>query len=663
MALAQWRARLGRRGVGHSDGPGIRRGVRCRRGAATRRGNVGPVPARRRPVAARGCARRRHARAGVGCGAGAGARLSRRQIRPLSQRRLGRILGEHRGRAAERARGFADRALGTAGGDLRGRRRCRVVEPRRCQELAAALRGSCCRGHRSGRFRSVQPRPPVGRGGGTVVAQRSSRRALARCRQTDPGRARDGARGRGLGRCRLDRDRPGRGPEPQCRRGMGTAERGSPCALGRRRADAQPARSLGRLCWLRAGAVRGPAAASTADRERLWAHRSGCRCRRLRAPHSCRTERVRGGPTSGPHASPAGLEWGPLGRRVGGPAMSQATRLQFLPQWSWRAWLGLAITVILIIGVALFPWPTGPVKAVGFEEFKPPDRGDIPVAIAIARDGTVWFTLESADSIGRLRNGKIERIPKGAESIEPLGLAVSGDGSAWYTEATKQRIARVSPDGAIAFFGLATPIARLGRLAVAPDGAVWFAESTVASVTRLHDGRFTRHVVGTLAARIPPDAWPFGIAVAPDGAVWATLPNANKLLRIAPDGTGTAFDVPTRQSGLGDIAVAPDGTVYFLEITANKIGRLAGERFEEFVVPMASAGLTALAVAPDGAAWFTELRSHRLGRLNRGRISEFELPRPDARPVGIAVDAANNVWYADLSGWLGRLDASRARVR
>ena len=343
--------------------------------------------------------------------------------------------------------------------------------------------------------------------------------------------------------------------------------------------------------------------------------------------------------------------------------MSQATRLQFLPQWSWRAWFGLAITVILIIGVALFPWPTGPVKAVGFEEFKLPDRGDIPVAIATARDGTVWFTLESSDAIGRLRNGKIERIPKGAESIEPLGLAVSGDGSAWYTEATKQRIARVSPDGAIAFFGLATPIARLGRLAVAPDGAVWFAESTVASVTRLHDGRFTRHIVGTLAARIPPDAWPFGIAVAPDGAVWATLPNANKLLRIAPDGRGTAFDVPTRQSGLGDIAVAPDGTVYFLEVTANKIGRLAGERFEEFVVPMASAGLTALAVAPDGAAWFTELRSHRLGRLHGGRITEFDLPRPDARPVGITVDAGNNVWYADLSGWLGRLEAGRARVR
>jgi streptogramin lyase len=42
-------------------------------------------------------------------------------------------------------------------------------------------------------------------------------------------------------------------------------------------------------------------------------------------------------------------------------------------------------------------------------------------------------------------------------------------------------------------------------------------------------------------------------------------------------------------------------------------------------------------------------------------ITEFALPRPDARPFGIAVDASNNVWYTDLSGWIGRLAAERAR--
>ena len=321
----------------------------------------------------------------------------------------------------------------------------------------------------------------------------------------------------------------------------------------------------------------------------------------------------------------------------------------------------VAIVVAVVGGALVLAFLIGKPNRGGFQEIRLPNRTDIPVAIAAAPDGSVWFTLESSDSIGRLRNGQVERIPKGAQSIEPLGLAVDLQGRAWYTEAPKQSISRASPDGAIASFALSTPVARLGRLSVGPDGTVWFAEPTVMSVTRLREGRFTRHVMGTLGAKVPADAPPFGVAIAPDGAVWATLPSSDQLLRIAPDGSTTAFDVPTRRSGLGDIAVAADGSVYFVEMTANKIGRLSAGRFAEFAVATPAAGLISLAVAPDGAVWFTQLRAHRLGRLLRGKLADFELPRADARPFGVAVDGANNVWYSDLSGWLGRLDASRAR--
>jgi virginiamycin B lyase len=342
-------------------------------------------------------------------------------------------------------------------------------------------------------------------------------------------------------------------------------------------------------------------------------------------------------------------------------AMSQATGLGLSRRWSWRRWLGLALATAVVSSLALFAWRIGPWSSWGCEEFRLP-KADIPVAIAVAHDGTVWFTLESSDTLGLLREGRIEMIPKGAESVEPLGLAVDAGGRAWYTEAPKQRISRASTDGTIASFGLSTPVARLGRLAVGPEGGVWFAEPSVGSITHFKDERFTRHVVGELPT-IPVDAAPFGVAVAPDGTVWATLQHADKLLRIGPDGKTTTFDVPTPRSGLGDIAVDDRGTVWFIEMGANKIGRFADGRFEEFTVPTPSAGLTALAVAPDGAAWFTELRAHRLGRLHGGVISEFALPRRDARPFGISVDAANNVWYTDLSGWVGRLNAARARVR
>jgi virginiamycin B lyase len=319
---------------------------------------------------------------------------------------------------------------------------------------------------------------------------------------------------------------------------------------------------------------------------------------------------------------------------------------------------GAAILIAAIVVVAILAALDASPGRAGFDELRL-DPGESPVAIAAGPSGELWFTVESAPFIARLHAGRVQRLPKGAESVEPLGLAVDANGDAWFTEAARRRIVRISPAGGVASFDLATPVARLARLAVAPGGAVWFAEPTLVSVTRLHQGVMTRHVLA--AGDGAADATPFGVAAAPDGTVWTTLPSANRIVRVTPDGQAAAFDVPTPASGLGDVAVAADGTVYFLEMAANKVGRLADGRFSEFPIPTAGAAPTALAVAPDGAVWFTELRGRRIGRLRDERIVEYELPRADARPFAVAVDADNNVWYADLGGWVGRLPAERAR--
>ena len=129
-----------------------------------------------------------------------------------------------------------------------------------------------------------------------------------------------------------------------------------------------------------------------------------------------------------------------------------------------------------------------------------------------ASDGSIWFTIDHADAIGRVRNGRIERLPTSNSNIEPLGLAVAADGSAWYTDLAARAIARVSSGGDIARFVLDTPITRLGRLAIAPDGAAWFADLTGYGVTRLKDGVFTRHQINSARGG------PYGIAVTADGA-------------------------------------------------------------------------------------------------------------------------------------------------
>jgi virginiamycin B lyase len=321
----------------------------------------------------------------------------------------------------------------------------------------------------------------------------------------------------------------------------------------------------------------------------------------------------------------------------------------------WQGWLLAAILVAAGLGALV--WHLRGRSEPGFVEYPMLGKTDIPAAVAVAPNGAVWFTIEFSDAIGVLRNGKIERLAKQGQNLEPLGLAADASGGAWFTDTPMRAISHISPDGSVRSFPLSTPIVRLGRLALAPDGAVWFADVTTASVTRLQDGKFTHYDVGSLGAT------PYGMAVDAGGAVWTTLQGAEQLGLFSSSGQVTALDVPTRNGGLSDLAVDRSGAVWFLEMRANQIARFAVGRFTEFAVPTPSAGLTAIAAAPDGAVWFTEISAGKLGRLRDGRVSEFPMPRANVRPFDVAVDAANNVWYSDLSGSLGMLPAIAATGR
>ena len=292
-----------------------------------------------------------------------------------------------------------------------------------------------------------------------------------------------------------------------------------------------------------------------------------------------------------------------------------------------------------------------------FVEYRMDQPQDAPIAIAAGNDGSIWFTIDHADAIGRVRNGHVERLPTSSRNIQPLGLAVAADGSAWYTDLAARAIARISSVGEIARFVLDTPIARLGRLAIAPDGAVWFADPTGYGMTRLKDGVFTRYQIESARGG------PYGVAVTADGAIWATLQNGNQLLRVAADGTGKTFDLPRGGAVPTDVAVGSDGSLWFLQFRANRIGRFKDGQFSDVDVGQENAGLSGIAVAPNDDVWFGMLRRASLGRLRNGRIAVFALPRDNARPFSVAVDRDGNVWYADISGFVGMLPAKHAGAR
>jgi virginiamycin B lyase len=290
-----------------------------------------------------------------------------------------------------------------------------------------------------------------------------------------------------------------------------------------------------------------------------------------------------------------------------------------------------------------------------FVEYPVHEGSQMPTAIAVGPDGSVWFTIDLGDAIGRLRNGRIEFLPTGIKLIEPVGLAAAPDGSAWFTDNAAHAISRVADSGEVTRVPLDTPSVRLGRLAVGANGAVWFAEGTGYSISEIRDGQLIRHIYDS------PRGGPYGVAVAPDGTAWASLQSGDQIVRVGTDGAVKAFDLPNAASVPSDVAIGPDGAVWFLEYRTNSIGRLADDNIQEFPIGEKAMGLSGLAVAPDGAVWFGLLREGSLGRLRDGQIVHFRLPRTRAKPYTVAIDRDGNIWYADITGYIGMLPAHDAQ--
>ena len=67
---------------------------------------------------------------------------------------------------------------------------------------------------------------------------------------------------------------------------------------------------------------------------------------------------------------------------------------------------------------------------------------------------------------------------------------------------------------------------------------------------------------------------PEQVVLGPDGAIWFAETNANKVGRIATDGTLLEFTVPTIGATLNGITTGPDGAIWFAETNQGKVGKI-----------------------------------------------------------------------------------------
>lgn len=126
--------------------------------------------------------------------------------------------------------------------------------------------------------------------------------------------------------------------------------------------------------------------------------------------------------------------------------------------------------------------------------------------------------------------------------------------------------------------------------------------------------------------------------IAGDGTIWfswAASPNGgDRIGRLRPDSTITAFRIPTQSANALGITMGPDGNVWFTEQGASQIGRMSpAGAFTEF--PLDSPGYpTDIVAGPDGNLWFTVPTSGSRDWI--GRIT------PSGRSVALTSRANRN---------------------
>ncbi|HTC44169.1 MAG TPA: hypothetical protein VK696_03890 [Steroidobacteraceae bacterium] len=291
--------------------------------------------------------------------------------------------------------------------------------------------------------------------------------------------------------------------------------------------------------------------------------------------------------------------------------------------------------------------------------FPLPHERSGPTTLTVAMDGRVWFTEGSGNRIGSMNpdGSDLMEFPLPHPDSSPRIIARGSDGNFWFSEHTGNRIGRITQNGVISEWEIATPNSQPRAICLGADGNIWFGMFAGGKI-----GRITP--AGLISEFSPPtpDSGPRALATGADGNVWFSEYRTNRIGRITPKGVITEFPLPRPNSGPGDITMGSDGALWFVELSGgmdglrtdgNRVGRISYEgRISEYPMPAGGASAINVAVGPDHNVWYS--RGALLGRVTpAGVITEF--PIGDARAVGLSAGSdrepptrlVNRLWFAD----------------
>ena len=248
---------------------------------------------------------------------------------------------------------------------------------------------------------------------------------------------------------------------------------------------------------------------------------------------------------------------------------------------------------------------------VQIKEYEVPTPKSRPHDPALAPDGSLWYTGQAANKLGRLdpKTGEFKEYPLKTPNSGPHGLVADKEGAIWFTAIS--------------------------------GGYVGELDATSAQIAEYRPSDGTK---------IDPHTPVFDH----DGILWFTNEETNFIGRLDPKtGKMTLAKVPTPHAVPYGIVILPNNTPFFCEFGTNKLASIDPKTMtiHEYSLPNAGAHPRRLALATDGSVFYTDYARGYLGHFDpmQGKLLK-EWPSPggaESEPYGIAITDDGEVWYSE----------------
>jgi len=266
---------------------------------------------------------------------------------------------------------------------------------------------------------------------------------------------------------------------------------------------------------------------------------------------------------------------------------------------------------LLPLALALFAFSAVGTLNVAIKEYEVPTPKSRPHDPARAPDGSLWYTGQGANKLGRLdpKTGVFKEYPLKTPGSGPHGLVADREGNIWFTAISAGYVGRLDPKT-----GDIQEYRPSDKTEIDPhtpvfdhNGILWFTNEDTGYVGRLDPS--TGKI--SLAKSPTAHAIPYGIVVLPNNAPFFCEFGTNKLATVDP-GTMTIheYTLPNTSARPRRIALAPDGTVFYTDFARGYLGHFDprnGKLLKEWPSPGGSGSEPyGIAITDDGIVWYSE---------------------------------------------------------